>query len=675
MSYKLTNLKGVGEKKALELNNLGIFSLKELIDYYPRTYEVIGDIKSIKDTKQNGKELIKCTFVEAQKTRILRRNLKITKIKFESEGSIFYATFFNNPYISSFFKKDEEYKLYGKVEKKGNYYEMVSPKYAKLNDETSIKIGLNPVYPLSSKSKITNKELKKFALNALDIMTIKDFIPENIKDEYNLCSLYDAYKGIHNPKMLDDTLKANERLTFDEFCGFNLSMILNKNLNMGVKGEIIEVNYKQDFLDKLPFTLTDSQNKVIKDIEDDFISGIKMNRLVQGDVGSGKTVIAMYGVFLAVMSGYQAVFCAPTKILASQHFEKMKEIFDNFNIRMEFLYSGMTAKEKRLAYERIESGISNVIVGTHAVFSKKVKYKNLALAVIDEQHRFGVMQRGFLTKKGDSVHTLVMSATPIPRTLALSIYKDLDVSIIDKKPSGRKEIKTYFKDYSYYDRVYRFAVKQISEGNQVYVVCPSIDSEDLKAAEDIYEKLNKTYFKNINTALIHGKMPEDEKDRIMDDFYRGKIKALVSTSVIEVGIDSKDATLIIIEDADRFGLASLHQLRGRVGRNDKESYCILLSNNQSKKSIERLSFLSKNTDGFKIALYDLKTRGSGDILGVRQSGKDGYNIYKLIENSELFNKAKDAMEDILNDNTKENRDYLKYIKEKYSSISKNITWN
>ena len=506
-------------------------------------------------------------------------------------------------------------------------------------------------------------------------MTIKDFIPEYIKDEYNLCSLYDAYKGIHNPKRLGDTLKANERLTFDEFCGFNLSMILNKNLNMGVKGEIIEINYKQDFLDKLPFTLTDSQNKVLKDIEDDFMSGVKMNRLVQGDVGSGKTVIAMYAVFLAVMSGYQAVFCAPTKILASQHFEKMKEIFDNFNIRMEFLYSGMTAKEKRLAYERIESGISNVIVGTHAVFSKKVKYKNLALAVIDEQHRFGVIQRGFLTKKGDSVHTLVMSATPIPRTLALSIYKDLDVSIIDKKPSGRKEIKTYFKDYSYYDRVYRFAVKQISEGNQVYVVCPSIGSEDLKAAEDIYEKINKTYFKNINIALIHGKMAEDEKDRIMDDFYSGKIKALVSTSVIEVGIDSKDATLIIIEDADRFGLASLHQLRGRVGRNDKESYCILLSNNQSKKSIERLSFLSKNTDGFKIALYDLKTRGSGDILGVRQSGKDGYNIYKLIENSELFNKAKDAMEDILNDNTNENRDYLKYIKEKYSSISKNITWN
>lgn len=675
MSCKLSDLKGVGEKKEQALNSMGIYTLEDLLDYYPRTYEVIGDITSISKVRPGTKALVKCTFLEALKTRIVRKNLKITKIKFLSEGSIFYATFFNNPYISSYFKKDVEYKLYGKVERNGNYLEIVSPKYSKLEDNVSIKNGLNPIYPLSTKNKLTNKDFKKFILSALTKIDIIDYIPDDIKKEYGLISLDEAYKNIHEPKTLEDTLKANERMTFDEFCGFNLSIILNKNLNLGKEGEIFKVINKDKFMNLLPFKMTPSQNKVVSEIEGDLMSGAKMNRLVQGDVGSGKTIVALYSIYLAITNGYQAAFCAPTKILAMQHFESIKEIFDKLDVNVELLHSKMTAKEKREAYERIESGESKIIVGTHAVFSTKVKYNNLGLAVIDEQHRFGVAQRGFLDKKGESVHTLVMSATPIPRTLTLSIYKDLDVSIIDKKPGNRKEIKTYFKDYSYYDRIYRFALKEIAKKNQVYVVCPSIDSDDLEAAEKTYKKLKKTYFKNVNAALIHGKMDEEEKEKIMEDFYKGEISALIATSVIEVGIDSKDATLIIIEGADRFGLASLHQLRGRVGRNDKDSYCILLSENPSKKSIERLNFLSKNNDGFEIAMFDLKTRGSGDILGYRQSGKGGYNIYKLIENSELFNKSKIAMDKILNDDNEVNRNYLKYIKNKYNNVTKDITWN
>ncbi|MCR2032440.1 ATP-dependent DNA helicase RecG [Anaerofustis stercorihominis] len=675
MSCKLSDLKGVGEKKEQALNSMGIYTLEDLLDYYPRTYEVVGDITSINKVRPGTKALVKCTFLEALKTRIVRKNLKITKIKFLSEGSIFYATFFNNPYISSYFKKDTSYKLYGKVEKNGNYFEMVSPKYSKLEDNVSIKNGLNPVYPLSTKNKLTNKDFKNFISSALCKADIIDYIPFEIKREYGLISLSDAYKNIHIPNSLEDTLKANERMTFDEFCGFNLSIILNKNLNLGKKGEIFEIINKNKFMELIPFELTPSQNKVITEIEEDLISGVKMNRLVQGDVGSGKTVVALYAVYLTVLNGCQAAFCAPTKILAMQHYQSIKEIFDKLDVKVELLHSKMTAKEKREAYERIECGESKIIVGTHAVFSSKVKYNNLGLAVIDEQHRFGVAQRGFLDKKGESVHTLVMSATPIPRTLMLSIYKDLDVSIIDKKPGGRKEIKTYYKDYSYYDRIYRFALKEIAKNNQVYIVCPSIDSDDLEAAEKTYKKLKKTYFKNVNAALIHGKMDEDEKEKIMEDFYNGAISALIATSVIEVGIDSKNATLIIIEGADRFGLASLHQLRGRVGRNNKDSYCILLSENPSKKSIERLNFLSKNNDGFEIALFDLKTRGSGDILGYRQSGKGGYNIYKLIENSELFNKSKTAMDKILNDDNEVNRNYLKYIKNKYDNVTKDITWN
>lgn len=674
MKYNLNDLKGVGEKKEQALNNLGIYTLEDLLNYYPRTYEFTGKIAGIANAVPGQKAFVKCTFLEALKTRVVRHNLKITKIKFLSEGSIFYATFFNNPYVSDYFKSDIEYKLYGKVEKRGNVYEMLSPKYTRFDDD-SIKEGLNPVYSLSSKSKITNNDLKKFISQGLDLIKIKDYIPNDIREEYKLISLYDAYRNIHLPNSVKDIEDANTRMTFDEFCGFNLSIIINRNLNLGVRGDVFKIMGKEEFMKTLPFKLTESQNRVILDIEQDLCSGTKMNRLIQGDVGSGKTVVAFYGIYQAVANGFQAVFCAPTKILASQHYENIKNIFDKFNIKVEFLHSKMTSLEKKEAYARIKSGVSRIIVGTHAVFSDKLEYDNLGFAVIDEQHRFGVNQRGFLSKKGECVHTLVMSATPIPRTLTLSIYKDLDISIIDKKPEGRKEVKTYFKDYSYYDRVYKFALKEIEKNNQVYVVCPSIDSDDLEAAEKIYDKLKKSYFKNINASLIHGKMNEEEKESIMEKFYDGKISALVATSVIEVGIDSKNATLIIIEGADRFGLASLHQLRGRVGRNDKESYCILLSKNPSKKSMERLNFLSKNNDGFEIALFDLKTRGSGDILGVRQSGKDGYNIYKLIENSELFSKSKRAMETILKDNTEENRNYLQYIKNRYNNFTKDITWN
>lgn len=671
----LSKLKGVGIKKEDELNKLGIYNILDLLNYYPRTYEQTGEIKNISKCKVGEKSLVKCQLVKSLKPRRIRHNLNITKIKFISEGSIFYATFFNNPYIYSYFKEDEEYKLYGKINGDNGYKEMISPKYAKLNDENTLRKGLNSIYPLSKKSKITNKELNKFIREGFNFLQTKDVIPSDIKEKYGLVSINEAYKNIHFPNKIEDAIKANERISFDEFCGFTLSIILNRNLNLGKQGFKFKIIDKEKFLSSLPFSLTSSQEKVIQEIEEDITSGVNMNRLIQGDVGSGKTVVSEYAIYESVKNGYQAALCAPTKVLAFQHYENLKKLFNNLNMKCELLHSDMSQKEKREAYERIENGSSDIIIGTHAVFSKNLKYNNLGLAVIDEQHRFGVAQRGFLSKKGERVHTLVMSATPIPRTLTLSLYNDLDVSIIKNKPEGRKDILTYYRDYSYEDRAYKFALKQVAEGGQVYIVCPAIDSEDTEDVTSKYKELSKTYFKNLNVGLVHGKLKEEEKDYVMNLFYNKQIDILIATTVIEVGIDSKDATLIIIEGSERFGLATLHQLRGRVGRNNKQSYCILLSKSESKESIKRLKFLEKTNDGFEVARYDLKMRGTGDILGYRQSGKSGYDIYKLIENSETFNKSKEAMEDMLNDASKENMNYIKYIKDKYSYITKDVTWN
>lgn len=672
---KLTDIRGLGKKKEEALGIMGISSVKDLLDYYPRTYEDYGKSEDIGHVASGTKAIIEATFVKSQRTRYVRSNLKITKLEFDQEGSVFYATFFNNPYIEKALKRGEKYRLYGTVKKEGRNVEILSPKYSPAGSESVIKQGINPVYPLSTKTTLTNRDFRSFISYALDGMKIKDPIPGWLRDEENLISLPQAYELIHRPESIEDVRKANERITFDEFVSLNLSLYLNRKMNIDRKGAVLDVSLRKDFEKLLPFTLTGAQKRVMDEMDTDLTSGKKMNRLVQGDVGSGKTAVAFYALYQCAKNGFQAAMTAPTRILAQQHYQLISELFEGTGINAVLLVSGMKKAERAEVLEMIRDGRADIVIGTHSVFSEDVEYRNLCLCIIDEQHRFGVTQRGVLSKKGESVHTVVMSATPIPRTLTLAFYRDLDVSIIDEKPAGRKEIKTFLRDASASDNIYRFVLSEVRKGNQAYVVCPSIESEDYAAAETRYEELKKRFFRNESIALLHGRMDEAEKDRIMQEFYEGKISVLVATSIVEVGIDSPNATVMVIEGAERFGLASLHQLRGRVGRGDRQSYCILINENPTKKSMERLECMCRTNDGFKLAVFDLKNRGAGDILGTRQSGRDGYDVYRLIENSELFSRAMKALEEIMDDNTRENRTYLDYVKNRYMNRVRNITWN
>lgn len=672
---KLTDIKGLGKKKEEALALMGINTVQDLMDYFPRTYEDYGSPVSVENAENKAKVIIEGTFRKAFRTRYVRNNLKITKLEFDQEGSVFYATFFNNPYIERSLKLGRKYRLIGTVKREGNKVDILSPKYCPAGDDTVISAGINPIYPLSTKTRITNGDFRKFIKDALEKSELEDTMPEWLKKEQNLVSISEAYRGIHRPESLDQIRRANDRITFDEFLSLNLSLYINRSLSVKTEGIRLDAKQGEDFEDILPFSLTNAQKRCIDEMNRDFSSGRKMNRLVQGDVGSGKTAVALYGMYLCAKNGFQSVMTAPTRILAEQHHALMKELFENRGIRVELLVSGMKKKERDEALERISSGGADVIIGTHSVFSSDVSYSNLAFCVIDEQHRFGVNQRGFLSRKGEGVHTLVMSATPIPRTLTLAFYKDLDVSIIDEKPAGRKEVGTYLRDESARDNIYRFVLSEIRKGNQAYVVCPSINSDDYAAAEATYDNLSKGVFRNENIALLHARLDASEKERVMEDFFEGRISILVSTSVVEVGIDSPNATVIVIEGAERFGLASLHQLRGRVGRGDRKSYCILINDNPTAKSTERLEYMTGTSDGFKIALYDLKMRGGGDMIGTRQSGRDGYDIYRLMENSAIFTKSAEALEELMEDNTKENRRYLEYVKRRYENRISGITWN
>ena len=463
---ELTKLKGIGGKRAEEFENLGIYTVGDLINYLPRDYEYIPKLESIGKDVIDKKVLIKGEYLSSSRLIKIRKNFSMIKLRFKNEGSIFYATFFNNPFISRSFKKGHMYKLYGKVVKNGNNLDMANPVISKIDDNVMLKVGYNPVYPLSSKSKINQRLLRKYIRQSLEIVDIKDVIPKKVMEDADVISLNEAYAGIHMPSGRDEILKAKKRLDFDEFLGFNLSIAMNKKLSYGEKGNVFKIEGKEEYLKSLPFDLTNAQKNALVQIEDDLKRGVKMNRLIQGDVGSGKTVIAQYALYLAALNGYQSVMLAPTKILAKQHYDNLKGFFDKFNIKSIFLHSKMTKAEKDEAYEKIRVGEAGVIIGTHAVFSKAVEYHNLGLCVIDEQHRFGVEQRGLITKKGGRVHTLVMSATPIPRTLALSIYKDLDLTVVNEKPKGRKAIKTKYYNLDNYENTYNFALKQIDAGRQ-----------------------------------------------------------------------------------------------------------------------------------------------------------------------------------------------------------------
>ena len=567
--------------------------------------------------------------------------------------------------------------MYGRAKLLGKNVEIQSPT---MQNKANIIGSIIPQYHLCKG--ISNLDIVKIIQNLLKKNSyFEEKIPSNILNELNLESYDNAIRNIHFPKDNESFIRAKRRLAFDEIFYFQLSMKkLKRNNEDAIKFEIKDETF--DFIKSLSFKLTNSQNKVLDDIFRDMTSDKQMNRLVQGDVGCGKTIISFVAMFNVIKNGFQSVLMAPTEILARQHYENAKNLFSDYNIKVELLVGSLKESEKKAIREKIENGEVDIIIGTHAVFQEKVVYKNLGFVITDEQHRFGVKQRLLISKKSNNPDILVMSATPIPRTVGLVMFCDLDISTIDELPSGRGKVKTYFVDENYEERYMNFIKKHISEGRQAYIVCPLVDESDtleLQSVINLYERLKERYFQDVEIEFIHGKLKPVDKDRIMKDFENGKIKVLVATTVIEVGINVPNSNIMVIYNAERFGLSQLHQLRGRIGRGNYESFCILVSNNKSTNVKKRMDIMCSSNDGFYISEQDFLLRGYGDILGYRQSGEARFKILNIQKDYELLKSAIKYVDKILMDDfnfeKEENQVLKRNVDEFIQNLSNNIIMN
>lgn len=648
LNDKVQYVKGVGEARAKALNRLGIYTVEDLITYFPRDYEDRSIVKQIADIQDGEKCSIEVYAVTSVNVRMLGRNRSIEKAIFKDDSDNITVTWFNQPYISKQIKRGEKYRLFGKMSIKGATKELVSPIFDTIENKN--KTGyIVPIYPASYE--INANAIRKIIKNGLsEFKHFDEEVPDYLIDKYNLIDYDSALRKIHFPDTFDEFKKARKRLVFDELISMQLGLLLLKGENnQAVKGIKYDENVKMsDVINDLPFKLTHAQLHVLEDINRDMESDKPMNRLLQGDVGSGKTIVSIIASYKAVKSGYQAVILAPTMILAKQHYENFKNTLEKYGISVELLVGGMTAKNKREALENISSGKADIVIGTHALLEENVTFKKLGLVVTDEQHRFGVKQRSTIVAKGENPDVLVMSATPIPRTLALILYGDLDISIIDELPPNRQKIETISVSKKYEERINNFVIEQVKEGRQVYIVCPLVEQTDdmeqnnLKSAVELAEEYKKGPFKNLRVGCLHGKMRPKEKEQVMQDFSDGKIDVLVSTTVIEVGVDVPNASIMIIENAERFGLAQLHQLRGRVGRGQYKSYCILKFTGNSEATRERMSIMVKTDNGMEIAEKDLELRGSGDFFGTMQHGMPEFKIANLYTDVEILKEIQSA---------------------------------
>ena len=650
---KIRELKGIGVKTEQLFHKIGVQTVGDLLRYYPRGYDVYEAPVQISETEA-GKTYTILGSISAKPQVGGNQNMQITTISVKDDSGIMKVVWFRMPFLKNTLVKGQEIILRGRViEKKGQRIMEHPELFSPTNTYDAKQDTLQPIYPLTAG--LTNRAIEKAMRQALEYLDLsQDCLPNSVRMKYHLAEYNYAVRGIHFPENKEQFYFARERLVFEEFLIFILALRQTREKNEKERNgfQIKQKSEIDRFLESLPYELTNAQKKVWQEIQDEMCGAYTMSRLIQGDVGSGKTIVAVLALMLAGLNGYQGAMMAPTEVLAKQHYESVTKLFETYQIplKAELLTGSMTAKEKRLAYERIENGEVQIIIGTHALIQEKVNYQNLALVVTDEQHRFGVRQRESFAKKGIVPHILVMSATPIPRTLAIILYGELDISVIDELPSNRLPIKNCVVDTGYRPTAYRFMQRQIAEGRQCYVICPMVEESEAMEAENVtdYAKnLQRELGNAIHVAVLHGKMKQKQKDEIMEAFARNEIQVLVSTTVIEVGINVPNATVMMVENAERFGLAQLHQLRGRVGRGEHQSYCIFMSGSKTKETKKRLEILNQSNDGFYIANEDLKLRGPGDLFGIRQSGLMDFRIGDVFQDANLLHKANDAANDIL----------------------------
>ena len=641
----IVKIKGIGEKTLKAFNRIGIETVQDLLEHYPREYEEFGMPMPIAQVNEGSVATIEAYLGTTPRLKRVR-HLQILNAQVRDSSGTLLLTWFNMPFLKNRLNMGSRYLFRGKVKIKNGALVMEQAKiYSKEEYFKLLKI-LQPIYPLTEG--ITNNLIVKSMHQVHDNLEFaKDYIPRKISREYFLMDRTKALKEIHFPKDRDRMKRARERLAFDEFFLYSLALRRIRDSKVLAHNEypMKEIGECQELIESLPYSLTKAQQVVWEEIKSDMTSRLSMNRLIQGDVGSGKTILAILALLITVKNGYQANIMVPTEVLAKQHYRLFCSVLIGLDVSVCLLVGSMTSKEKNEAYERIREHRVDIIVGTHALIQEKVEYDNLALVITDEQHRFGVKQREELMTKGRKPHVLVMSATPIPRTLAIILYGDLDISILDELPARRLPIKNCLVNTSYRPTAYRFIENQVAMGRQAYVICPMVEESEMIEAENVIDytqQIKEAMPSNISIEYLHGKMRPKEKNYIMERFADGDIKVLVSTTVVEVGVNVPNATVMMVENAERFGLAQLHQLRGRVGRGEHQSYCIFVCGTQSKVAKERLEILNKSNDGFYIAEEDLKLRGPGDLFGIRQSGDLNFKIGNIYTDSAILKQAAKA---------------------------------
>lgn len=672
----LNNLKGIGEKTEKLFYKAGVEKVNDLLRYYPRYYDVFEEPVLIRDLECDRTQAIKGTVVREVSVKRVRNLQVVTGYLRDERGDAIKATWFNSPYLKGKLTIGSTFIFRGFVKENYSNFSIEQPKIFGIAEYNKKKGEMQPVYPLVSG--LTNNMVQKAVKQALKLVETEEFLPEKIRNKYGLEGLQQAIEHIHYPTDKNQLYSARKRLIFDEFFMFiyNIRNLKDKNTEIHNRHILVEPKEVKTLINNLPYELTNAQKRTWEEIKRDISSTKVMNRLIQGDVGSGKTIIAFFALITAALNNGQGAMMAPTEVLARQHYDNLIELIKehNINVNPVVLVGSMTAKEKREAYKVIESGDADIIIGTHALIQEKVNYNNLTMVVTDEQHRFGVRQREAISEKGEHPHIMVMSATPIPRTLAIIMYGDLDISVIDELPANRLPIANCVVGTDYRPNAYDFMTKQIAKGRQVYVICPTVEYSEAVEGENVIEyaeKLKRIMPVSVNIEFLHGRMKPAEKNEIMDRFANNQIQILVSTTVVEVGVNVPNATVMMVENAERFGLAQLHQLRGRVGRGKYQSYCIFINGSGKKEALERLNILCKSNDGFLIANEDLKLRGPGDFFGVRQSGDFEFRLGDIMNDANILKQASESVELILNEEVEISDKQRKIIIE-YENDSINI---